>query len=142
MNDMEYRFELTDIIKEGDWEDIELPFICEAPLIVDGIFFNFRIALRVSFINEVFDELGYGRDYEGDASQEIYSINFVSNNKLKLREILQQVRTILIEYAKINVSSTRTYNSIVFGQAKLVLRLTKWVASLPVYCYKKGKVRG
>jgi len=130
---------LATILQDGDWETTQKPIIVESPLIGEGMFNRYRNGLRVNFLNEIMDEIGWGRAYEGEESRELYSIDFVQVTKAKLRGIIQQARSIMINYGK---QTDKVYQYIGLGQAKLRNRVSKWTANMPVECYKKGKLRG
>jgi hypothetical protein len=142
-----FQFPLTDIIFNGDWEEVARPAIREMPHFenegeADKAFNRVKIFKRIiaiEFTERSLEELGLHRSLEGKESIDTYAISMRSNSLSDADLILTQLRKILISIP----------NETTYGQYYREIRLetitqnpdrAKWWTTFEVKCYLTGKV--
>ena len=109
---------LTIILDNGTWGTAAKPYLCETPLFTKERIMLLRRAVLVALQNEVMSEYDIERAFEGVASVENYNIKIVSVSRSEVKNIAENIRTIIILYGQDN-STTRAYHSLYLGGFKV-----------------------
>ncbi len=131
---------LTTILDSGTWSAAAKPYLCETPLFTQDTMMHLRRAVLVDLQNEIMSEADIERAFEGVTSVENYNIKILSVSRSEVKNIAENIRSIIITYGQTN-STTRAYHSLDLAGFKVVPELGKWVGLSTVKAWVSGAER-